>query len=105
MMRLQKYISQAGIASRRKAEELIQAGRVKVNGKLVTEMGVQIDPEKDSVKILQEVIHSRMVALDRYLIYSNHLELRIEAKDLNALRAALNTHLRWIDTSLKLIES
>jgi len=40
--RLQKVIAKAGIASRRKAEELIQAGKVKVNGKVVTEMGVKV---------------------------------------------------------------
>lgn len=43
MERLQKVIAQAGIASRRKAEELIQQGHVKVNGKVVKEMGVKVD--------------------------------------------------------------
>lgn len=42
MQRLQKVIAQAGIASRRKAEELIAQGKVKVNGKVVKEMGVQV---------------------------------------------------------------
>ncbi|ETI70382.1 23S rRNA pseudouridine(2605) synthase RluB [Neobacillus vireti] len=42
MERLQKVIAQAGIASRRKAEELIKDGRVKVNGKVVTELGVKV---------------------------------------------------------------
>ncbi|WHY84492.1 pseudouridine synthase [Neobacillus novalis] len=42
MERLQKVIAQAGIASRRKAEELIKEGRVKVNGKVVTELGVKV---------------------------------------------------------------
>ncbi len=42
MERLQKVIAQSGIASRRKAEEMIKAGRVTVDGKLVTEMGVQV---------------------------------------------------------------
>ena len=44
MERLQKVIAKAGIASRRHAEELIRAGRVKVNGKTVTEMGIQVAP-------------------------------------------------------------
>ena len=44
MERLQKVIAKAGIASRRHAEELIRAGRVKINGKTVTEMGVQVAP-------------------------------------------------------------
>ena len=57
-MRLQKFIAQSGIASRRKAEELIQFGKVTVNGERVTEMGVQIDPEKDVVKVRGEIITS-----------------------------------------------
>jgi len=50
-MRLQKYIAECGIASRRKAEELIKNGQIKVNGRLVTEMGTQVDPAKDKVLI------------------------------------------------------
>ena len=42
MERLQKVIANAGIASRRKAEELIKEGRVKVNGKVVTELGTKV---------------------------------------------------------------
>lgn len=48
-MRLQKYLAEAGIASRRKAEELITAGKVKVNGKIITELGTKIEPGKDKV--------------------------------------------------------
>jgi len=49
--RLQKILSQAGIASRRKAEELIQAGRVTVNGAAVTELGSKADLERDHIKV------------------------------------------------------
>lgn len=48
-MRLQKFIALAGVASRRKAEEFIENGRVKVNGETVREMGIKVDPESDSV--------------------------------------------------------
>jgi len=51
MERLQKFIAQAGIASRRHAEKLIQEGRVKVNGKVVTEMGTKVHPLKDRVSV------------------------------------------------------
>ena len=44
-VRLQKYIADAGAASRRKAEELILAGKVKVNGLIVTQMGIKVSPE------------------------------------------------------------
>ncbi len=51
-IRLQKHIADLGICSRRKAEELIRTGKVKLNGKLVTEMGLKVDPEKDTVEVL-----------------------------------------------------
>jgi len=49
--RLQKFISQAGIASRRHAEEMIVAGKVKVNGKIVKELGTKVDPDLDRVEV------------------------------------------------------
>jgi len=49
--RLQKIIAAAGIASRRKAEELISSGRVVVNGQTVTELGTKADPEKDHIRV------------------------------------------------------
>ena len=49
--RLQKFLSRAGVASRRAAEEYIQAGRVAVNGQVVTVMGVKVDPDKDVVEV------------------------------------------------------
>jgi len=49
--RLQKFLSRAGVASRRQAEELILEGKVRVNGQVVTEMGVKIDPDKDRVQV------------------------------------------------------
>ena len=45
--RLQKFLASAGIASRRKCEELILAGKVEVNGKVATELGTKINPEKN----------------------------------------------------------
>jgi 23S rRNA pseudouridine2605 synthase len=49
--RLQKFLSRAGVASRRGAEEWIQAGRVSVNGRVVRELGLKIDPDHDAVKV------------------------------------------------------
>lgn len=49
--RLQKALARAGIASRRACEELIAAGRVKVNGKIVTQLGTKIDPTTDKVTV------------------------------------------------------
>ncbi|MFN8577374.1 MAG: pseudouridine synthase [Candidatus Sericytochromatia bacterium] len=50
-IRLQKIISEAGIASRRKAEELILDGRVSVNNKTVSELGTKANPDKDIIKV------------------------------------------------------
>jgi len=49
-MNLQKFIAHAGITSRRKAEELILAGQISVNGEIIKELGVVVDPEHDAVK-------------------------------------------------------
>ncbi len=49
--RLQKFLSRAGVASRRTAEAIIQAGRVAVNGQVVTAMGVKVDPDRDVVQV------------------------------------------------------
>jgi 23S rRNA pseudouridine2605 synthase len=48
--RLQKVLAKAGIASRRKSEELIREGKVKVDGRVVTEMGVQVDPDTQEIE-------------------------------------------------------
>jgi 23S rRNA pseudouridine2605 synthase len=54
--RLQKIIAAAGIASRRKAEELITAGLVSVNGQTVTQLGTKADPEADNIKVNGRVL-------------------------------------------------
>ena len=58
VMRLQKFLANAGVSSRRKAEELIAAGRVKVNGRVVTELGTKIDDAKDVVVVSGKQIKS-----------------------------------------------
>ena len=49
--RLQKFIANQGICSRRKAEEYITSGRIKVNGNVIMELGTKIDPNKDVVEV------------------------------------------------------
>jgi 23S rRNA pseudouridine2605 synthase len=49
--RLQKVLAGAGVASRRKAEELIAAGHVRVNGAIVSEMGAKVDPRRDKIEV------------------------------------------------------
>ncbi len=67
-MRLQKYIALAGVASRRKAEELISIGRVKVNGETVTEMGIKVEPEVDKVWVDDKEVH---ISVDKAYILLN----------------------------------
>jgi 23S rRNA pseudouridine2605 synthase len=55
--RLQKIIAAAGVASRRKAEELITSGRVAVNGKTVTELGTKADAERDHIRVNGKLLH------------------------------------------------
>ena len=50
MLRLQKYLAQMGIASRRKCEEYIQKGKIFVNGKVVTEQGTKVNPNTDKIE-------------------------------------------------------
>jgi pseudouridine synthase len=51
LVRLQKFLADAGVCSRRKAEPLIKAGQVLVNGEAVRELGTKVDPEKDHIQI------------------------------------------------------
>jgi 23S rRNA pseudouridine2605 synthase len=55
--RLQKIIAAAGVASRRKAEELITSGRVQVNGKMVTELGTKADAAEDHIRVDGKLLH------------------------------------------------
>ena len=56
--RLQKILSQAGVASRRQAEKIIVEGRVTVNGGVVTELGSKADLERDSIKVDGRLLHA-----------------------------------------------
>ena len=56
MMRLQKFIATAGITSRRKAEELITAGKIKVNSEIITKLGTIIDENNDQVEYNDKII-------------------------------------------------
>lgn len=56
-IRLQKYLAENGIASRRKSEELIIQGKIKVNGEIVTELGTKITPNKDIVTYNEQIVN------------------------------------------------
>jgi 23S rRNA pseudouridine2605 synthase len=50
-VRLNKHLSSSGVTSRRKADEMILSGRIKVNGRIIRELGTKIDPRKDKVEV------------------------------------------------------
>lgn len=63
-MRINKYIASCGVASRRKAEELILDGKVKVNGKIIEELSYKVDENKDMVEV-----NNVKITLDEKLVY------------------------------------
>src|SRR6201998_6413 len=63
-IRLQKVLSQAGIASRRVAEKMIIDGRVEVDGELVTDLGTRVDPDASVIRV-----DGARVVLDDSLVY------------------------------------
>lgn len=69
--RLQKLIAEAGIASRRHAEELIAAGEVTVNGQIITEPGNKADPAKDHIKVRGKLINPLLSKREKVHILLN----------------------------------
>ncbi len=69
--RLQKLIAQAGVASRRHAEELIASGNVTVNGKIVTVLGTKADPETDHIKVAGKLINPSLERREKIYILLN----------------------------------
>lgn len=67
MERLQKVLAQADIASRRKAEELIVKGKIKVNGRVVTELGTKVDPDRDVIEY-----NDKRIRFAAKIIYAFH---------------------------------
>ncbi|NQU63233.1 MAG: rRNA pseudouridine synthase [SAR324 cluster bacterium] len=68
-IRLQKFIADAGVTSRRKAEQLIIDRQVSVNGQIVSLLGTQIDPETDRVKVNGKFISTKKIEPVAYALY------------------------------------
>ncbi|MCA1626863.1 MAG: pseudouridine synthase, partial [Acidobacteria bacterium] len=69
--RLQKLIAQAGIASRRHAEEMIAAGEVTINGQVVTELGTKADPARDHIKVRGRLINPLLAGREKIYVLLN----------------------------------
>ena len=80
-IRLQKFLADSGIASRRKCEEYIAKGQVKINGIIVTELGIKINPEKDIVEFLNRKINFQKNKKYTYILLNKPIEYVTTAKD------------------------
>lgn len=78
-MRLQKFMAQSGYASRRKSEEIIAAKRVKVNGKVVSEMGYNVDENRDVVEVDGKIL--KLIKNFEYYILNKPIGVVCSAKD------------------------
>src|SRR5437016_5854457 len=56
LLRIQKFLSEAGISSRRKAEKYLQQGLIKVNDKVINELGTKVDTEKDKIYFKDKLV-------------------------------------------------
>jgi len=79
LIRLNKFIANAGLCSRRKADELIQSGKVNVGGRIVTNLGIKINPLRDKVF----VNHRQVVVMDRpvYIVFNKPKDCITTASD------------------------
>ncbi len=80
-IRLQKFLAESGVASRRKAEELIIQGKVKVNDKIVTELGTKVDPETDVIKFEDNIINNKNNHKKIYILLNKPIGVVTTAKD------------------------
>lgn len=77
--RLQKFMARCGVASRRKCEELVLDGKIKVNGTVITELGFKINPEKDMVYYMGNLIKPEEVK--RYIMLNKPVGVVTTVKD------------------------
>lgn len=77
--RLQKYLANSGIASRRKAEEYILAGKVKVNGNIVTELGTKVNPKKDIIEFEGKRVNNNIKKV--YVLLNKPIDYVTTVKD------------------------
>ncbi|HIF07562.1 MAG TPA: rRNA pseudouridine synthase [Gemmatimonadetes bacterium] len=65
-MRIQKFLSRAGVSSRRKAETMVLEGWVRINGNVVSELGTKVDPDKDHVEVGGKTVRLREITWIRF---------------------------------------
>ena len=97
-IRLQKYLANNGIASRRKCEELIMQDRVKVNGEVVTELGTKINPDKDIIEYNGKTIKNTNTE-HTYILLNKPIDYVTTVKD----QFNRNTVLDLVKTNKRLV--
>ncbi len=94
MIRLQKFLASSGVASRRKAEEIIASGRVSVNGNIIKEMGFTVEPGKDTVlldgKELKGEAKKRYIILNKPKGYITTMKDQFDRADIRSLIEGVN---------------
>jgi len=89
-VRLNKYIASAGISSRRGADELVQKGKVKINGQLADSPGIQVDPENDRVEVNGKLVQHDKKSDDLYILLHKTIETVTTAKDPQGRKTVLD---------------
>lgn len=97
-LRLQKYLAEAGIASRRKCEEHILQGRVKVNGKIVTKLGTKVKPDIDKIEFDDKLV-AKQQAKHTYILLNKPIDYVTTVKD----QFHRNTVLDLVKTDKRLV--
>ncbi len=97
-IRLQKFLADAGIASRRKSEEYILQGRVKVNGCVINELGTKIDPDYDKVEFDNKPVKKKEEPFT-YILLNKPIDYVTTAKD----QFGRNTVLDLVKTGKRLV--
>ena len=89
-VRLNKYIASAGLASRRGADELVQKGKVMINGQLADSPGIQVDPENDRVEVNGKLVQLDKKSQDIYILLHKTIETVTTAKDPQGRKTVLD---------------
>jgi len=98
-VRLQKYLADAGIASRRKCEEYIIQGKVKVNGQVIIELGTKVLPNKDKVEFNNKIVQIKNNKEYTYILLNKPIDYVTTVKD----QFNRNTVLDLVKTDKRLV--
>ena len=98
-VRLQKYLAEAGIASRRKCEEYIIQGKIKVNGQTITELGTKVLPQKDKIEFNGKLITNKENKEHTYILLNKPIDYVTTVKD----QFNRNTVLDLVKTDKRLV--